>query len=43
MGVDIGAEKVAVMLYADDLALIAENEYELQMILDTVHEWCVKT
>ena len=42
VGVDIGAEKVAVMLYADDLVLIAENEYELQMILDTVHEWCVK-
>ena len=29
-------------LYADDVAVLGETEYELQCILDTVAEWCNK-
>ena len=38
VGIKMGSKKVAVMLYADDLVLMAENEHNLQLILHTVHE-----
>ena len=34
VGIDIGDEKVAIMLYADDLLLIGQDELELQWLLD---------
>jgi hypothetical protein len=40
LGIDIGLTKISILLYADDIVIIAESENELQTILDTVHEWC---
>ena len=39
-GVKIGGENVCVLMYADDLALIAQNERDLQKMLDTLFNWC---
>lgn len=39
-GVDIGNEKVCILLYADDIVLIAENEAELQILLSQLNDWC---
>ena len=29
------------MLYADDIVLLAENEKDLQLMLDTLNRWCI--
>ena len=42
IGVDIDGEKVAILLYADDVVLLAENEHDLQMLLDILSNWCVR-
>ena len=42
VGVDIGQEKVSVLLYADDLVLLAETEADLQKLLDTLSNWCTR-
>ena len=39
-GVIIGREeKVSILLYADDAILLAENEKDLQLMLDTLNRW----
>ena len=40
LGIDIDGEKVAVLLYANDLVILSETEDDLQTILDTLHVWC---
>ena len=40
LGIDIDGEKVAVLLYADDLVILSETEDDLQAILDTLNIWC---
>ena len=40
MGAEIDQEKVSVLMYADDLVLIAETEADLQMLLNTFSGWC---
>jgi hypothetical protein len=35
-------EKVCVLLYADDLVLLAESESDLQKLLDALNIWCLK-
>ncbi|MEW8546023.1 MAG: reverse transcriptase family protein [Candidatus Thiodiazotropha sp.] len=40
VGIDIGGEKVAVLLYADDLVLLAPTEHDLQTLLDELDNWC---
>ena len=42
IGLDIDGEKVAILLYADDVVLLAENEHDLQMLLDVLSSWCVR-
>ena len=42
LGVDIGQEKVSVLLYADDLVLVAETETDLQTLLNTLSCWCTR-
>ena len=39
-GIDIGDEKVSVLLYADDLILLAPSASDLQVMLDALHVWC---
>ena len=31
-----------VLLYANDTIVLAENEYQLQTVLDTVHQYCTR-
>jgi hypothetical protein len=42
IGIQIGDEKVGILLYADDVVLLAENETELQLLLDVLNTWCCK-
>ncbi len=42
IGVKIGTDTVSVLAYADDLILTAENELDLQKLLDILCEWCHK-
>lgn len=41
-GVKCGNEYVSVLLYADDICLLAENERDLQQMLDVLYTWCRK-
>ena len=38
-GVDIAGYNVSILLYADDIALVAESEENLQAMLDCVNAW----
>ena len=42
MGVDCGADKVSILLYADDIALISDDAEKLQNILNYMKSWCTK-
>ena len=39
-GISINGEKIAVLLYADDVVLLSESEHDLQCVLDALNEWC---
>ena len=38
--VTVGDEKVSILLYADNIVLIAENENDLQYMLSELNDWC---
>ena len=40
LGITVEGEKVAILVYADDIVLMAENEQDLQQMLNMLHEWC---
>ena len=40
LGVDVGNKKVGILLYADDIVLIADKEGDLQQMLDHLYTWC---
>lgn len=40
LGVPINGTAISILLYADDIALVAESEHDLQTVLDTLHKWC---
>lgn len=42
VGVNVGDLKVCMLLYADNIVLISENELDLQTMLNVVHAWCNK-
>ncbi len=42
IGISIGELKVSILLYADDLVLLAESEKDLQRVLDKLNKWCLK-
>ncbi|KAK3103953.1 hypothetical protein FSP39_023219 [Pinctada imbricata] len=42
VGIDIDGEKVAILLYADDIVLLGESENDLQLILNVLNSWCLK-
>ena len=39
-GVDIAGNKICLLLYAEDIVIIANNENDLQ--LDNTNQWCKK-
>jgi hypothetical protein len=39
-GIPIGGENVCILMYADDLVLLARNERDLQNMLDVLAHWC---
>ena len=39
-GEEIDDTRVSVLMYADDIVLMAESEADLQAILDTIGAWC---
>ena len=40
LNIGIDNEKLAILLYADDVVLLAENEKDLQKMLDVLYFWC---
>ncbi len=42
LGVQIDGECIGILMYADDICLMAESEMELQKSLDIVNDWCQK-
>ena len=41
LGIYINESIISILLYADDIAVIAESESKLQLILNKVNEWCI--
>lgn len=39
-GIGVDNEEVSLLLYADDVVLLAENEDDLQSMLSVLSEWC---
>ena len=39
IGVEIGNTLLNILLYADDIAILASTPEELQLMLDTIHMW----
>ena len=42
VGVKVGDETVCILLYADDIVLLAQSEEDLQIMLNIVSDWCCK-
>ena len=42
VGVKVGDRKIPLLMYADDIVLVSEDEQELQAMLNHVHDWCRK-
>ena len=40
LGIEIDGEKVGMLVHADDIVLLAENEEELQQLLHELNLWC---
>ena len=41
IGVPVNNETVSILLYADDIVLLAETEADLQYLLNELHTWCL--
>ena len=41
-GVNVGGKNISILLYADDIVLLAPTETNLQKMLDYVYTWCNK-
>ena len=42
LGVNIGDLKISILLYADDIVILANSEQDLQQMLNTLNHWCQK-
>jgi hypothetical protein len=40
LGITMGEAKVSILMYADDIFLIADSAEKLQSMLNTLHSWC---
>ena len=40
IGIDIGEEKICILMYADDIVLLTDNEKDLQTLLNALNDWC---
>ena len=40
IGIDIGGRKLCILLYADDVAIVTNDQVEMQAALDFVTKWC---
>ncbi len=40
MGIPFDKDKICILLFADDIVILAENESQLQKLLDFVNTWC---
>ena len=41
LGINIGTNNVGILMYADDVVLIAEDEKKLQRAIDILKDWCI--
>ena len=42
LGVNVDEERVSVLLYEDDIVILAENEKDLQILLNCLGKWCLE-
>ncbi len=42
IGIDIENGNICILLFADDIVILAEDEKKLQILLDFTNEWCQK-
>ena len=42
LGIAIGEKRISLLLYADDIVLLAESEHDLQSMLNCLLAWCQK-
>lgn len=42
LGIQVGDDNICILLYADDIVILAENEDNLQTMLNHIHNWCSK-
>ena len=42
VGIDLGDFIMSVLAYADDIAVVTENEHDMQILLNTISDWCFK-
>jgi len=40
VGINIGDEKIYVLLYVDDIVLLTSSETKLQLLLSALSDWC---
>ena len=40
LGIPLDNEKICILMYADDIVILAGSEDDLQQLLDTVNRWC---
>jgi hypothetical protein len=40
IGIDIDGEKIAILLYADHVVLMAENTEDMQQLINVLDTWC---
>lgn len=43
VGVEINNERICLLMYADNVILLANNEEELQSLLDCLAQWCERS
>ena len=41
-GIELDGEKVCILLYADDVVILANNENEMQIMLNALSMWCTE-